>query len=217
MRAKKTLLILILATAIVLIVSIGLAVVFYNPERPVKINAGNIGLSAKKPEVERLLKRAYAVSLRNKQVVLGASAPLEVKKEDKPVKADFSFNAIAPSWEDEVPAGTQVTIQVRSSNDGKSWSDWKVVEEDEDGNAKDEMPATKTYGRLIVAQGNYLQGRMIFKTTSLEAVPIVKDLQFTYIDSKEKRNLFEKLLKKIKLRAKQVFAASPIPINNQRL
>ena len=205
MRAKKTLFsilifLFIIASAFVSVVA------WYNPNKPVKVRAGDFNTSVKQAEVTNLFQRFIATSPKS-SVVLGAKTPLEVKKEGPINKADFSFNAVAPSWQTNLPVGSQVTIQIRTSEDRVNWSSWQKVEADED-DGNDKVPSKRVYGRLVVVHGKYLQERMIFRTDSLSAVPSVKSLKLTYIDSKEKRNLLERLLKRIKLKAKEVAAYS---------
>ena len=203
MRAKKILcsiliVLFITASAFVLVVA------WYNPNKPVKVNASSYEAKVKKTEVARLLGNALALD--ESKRILGTKVPIEVKKEGPKRLAKFAFNAIAPSWQANTPSGSQVLIQVRTSEDGAGWSSWRNVEADED-DGNDKVPSTRTYGRLIVVQGKYFQERTIFRTGSLDTIPSVKSLKLTYIDSKEKRNLLEKLLKRIKLKAKEAVAS----------
>jgi len=207
-RAKKIFIPLVSIGIFGLLLIFSLVVALYNPQKPVKIKAKDFNTSVEKNEVKKLLQRAFAISAKSTQV-LGAETPLEVKKEGSVKKADFSFNAIAPSWQADIPPGSQILIQIRTSEDGKSWSDWKNIEVDDD--RADNDPSNKIYGRLIVASAKYFQERTIFKSEDVNLVPSIKKLRLTYIDSKEKHNLIEKILKRVKLKAKQVLAAPGVP------
>lgn len=186
-----------------------LILLFFSPDKSVKIRARSFTTSIDKNEVARLLGNALASE--NATTVLGSKTPIEVKKEGSIQKAEFPFNAIAPTWQVDAPGGTEVIFQVRASKDGQNWSEWKTVEEDEDGDAKDNVTSARIFGRLVVIEGEYIQERVIFRTSNLEKIPEVKNLEFTYIDSKEKLNFLERILKKTKLEVSKVFAASGVP------
>jgi len=207
--AKKYFLITTLSILALLLLGLVLILFLYNPEKPVKINASSFTTAIDRNEVARLLGNAFAY--KNAATVLGAKTPIEVKKEGSVKKTEFPFNALAPAWEVDTPENTEIILQIRVSRDGQNWSEWKTVEEDEDGDAKDDVTSARTFGRLVVIEGEYIQERIIFRTNSLEKIPEVKNLEFTYIDSKEKLNLLEKILKNIKLGVKKVFAAGGVP------
>ncbi len=209
MKAKKYLPIIFLLIFVFLIVGSLLLLFLFNPEKQIKINAESFNVSVDKKEVAKLLGNAFAFKGSTK--ILGVQTPIKVEKKGLIKNTDFSFNAIATSWSAFTPSGAEIIIQVRTSNDGVSWTSWRTIEEDEDGDAKDDITPTETYGRLVVASGAYIQERIIFKTDSLEKIPELKNLKLTYIDSKEKHNLLERVLKRIELRAKEVFAAADVP------
>ena len=193
MRAKKFLPLIVLVVLLIIVVGLGLLLYFYNPEKPVKINALKFSTSVGKNEVAKLF--GNAVASRDPKLVLGASSPIEVKKEEQVKKAEFAFNAIAPVWNEEAPEGTDVTIQIRTSSDGQNWSEWRLIEKDDDGDAKDDVTSQSNFGNLVVVEGQYVQERLIFKTTNLNKIPEIKNLEIVYIDSQEKLNFFEKILK----------------------
>lgn len=206
---KKLLSVVGVLVFLVFFVSFGVFTFFYDLEKPVKINANSFTTTIDRNEVAHLL--GIALASENATAILGAKTPIEVKKEGKVQKAEFSFNALAPVWEADTPEGTEVTLQIRASIDGQNWSGWKTVEEDEDGDAKDGTIPSRSYGRLILLEGEYIQQRVIFKTNSLEKIPEVKSIEFVYIDSIEKLNFFERLVKKFKLGVNEVFAVSDVP------
>ncbi len=208
-RVKKTLLFSTLAFLIIVTAILSLLVAAYDLQKPVKINASSVNVSVGKKEVARLIGR-YSEE-KKIATVLGSQVPYEVKKEWPAKKADFPFNAIAPSWEIEVLEGADVRIEVRVSKDGENWTKWKVVEEDPDGNVKDGDSPSLTYGALIIAEGSYFQERAVFKTNSLENIPQIKRLKLTYIDSKEKQNLLEQILRRLKSTIQDATAASNVP------
>lgn len=50
--------------------------------------------------------------------------------ESPPLEADFPFNAIAPQWQEELPEGTSMLVELRFSPDGENWTAWYQTEVD---------------------------------------------------------------------------------------
>ncbi|OGY22873.1 MAG: hypothetical protein A2172_02945 [Candidatus Woykebacteria bacterium RBG_13_40_15] len=192
---------------LVLLVFFGLLVAFYNPQKPVKVRAGHFITSVTKTDTLKLF--AKELSSKNNHFVLGQAAPIEVKKIGQVKTSPFSFNALSSSWEVALPKGAEIHIQVRTSKDGKIWTEWKEIEVDDDGS--DYELSNKKYGRLITLEGKFFQEQVVLKTTDINKIPEVKKLNLTYIDSKEKISLLEKILKKLKISLEKVFAAYDAP------
>lgn len=192
-----------------LFISVLSVVVFYNPEKPVKIRADQFNRSISRQEISSLFSSRLAKV--GNSFVLGTSTPIEVAAEGEIKKANFDFNAVGTSWIAEIPEGSEFRVQLRFSKDGKNWSDWEDVEEEEDG--PDKEKSTRKFGRIVFNQADFFQEKLIFKTNDPDSLPNLENLRFTYLDSEEKNNLLEKILKKIKLTAKQVFAAETLPKN----
>jgi len=93
-------------------------------------------------------------------------------------KADFPFNAVAARWKAHLPHGTTIDFDIRSSQDGKNWSQWLPMEE-MDITVERGGPASE----LVLCSGNYLQYRVTLKTIDTSLMPRLKDVTFTYIDS----------------------------------
>jgi serine protease len=208
-RTRSFLSIVVLLICLCVLLGSGFLLFFYNSEKPVKINAGSFTTTIGRGEITRLFGNALASE--NATVVLSAKTPIEVKKEGSTRKAEFPFNALALAWEVDTPESTEVIFQIRVSKDEQNWSSWKTVEEDEDGNAKDDVTSAWSYGRLVLLEGTYIQQRTIFRASSLEEIPEVKRLKITYIDSEEKLSFFERKMRRIKLGVKKVFAAYGVP------
>jgi streptogramin lyase len=66
------------------------------------------------------------------------------------------------SWNSSEPDGTQVTVRVRSSNDGVSWSGWEDV--------------TNGAALTVTPDGRYLQVEATLESTSDSATPVLYDL-----------------------------------------
>lgn len=58
---------------------------------------------------------------------------------------DFPSNAFAPMWLQELPAGTTLNLDMQFSPDGRTWSDWRYVEPDDE--SKEHMSPTFPDGR----------------------------------------------------------------------
>ncbi len=93
-------------------------------------------------------------------------------------KADFPFNALGAQWKADLPPGTSIDFDVRSSPDGKNWSEWLPLEE-MDIDRERGGPAS----HLVICSGNYLQYRATLKTIESSHLPKLKETTFTYIDS----------------------------------
>jgi hypothetical protein len=93
-------------------------------------------------------------------------------------KADFPFNAVGAQWKADLPSGTAVDFDIRSSPDGRQWSEWLPLEELDISPGKG-GPASY----LVVCSGNYLQYRVTLKTIDASLLPRLKEVTFVYIDS----------------------------------
>ncbi len=203
---RKTLFVVVLLTIFVTL-SLLLSILKFNKTRPVKVRAGEVHFSVREKEVAQLLNVALAQKGGGKYI-LGAEDPLEVEKESGKIKTDFKFNALAPSWKANEPDGENVEVQIRTSNDGKSWSDWKSVEADEDGNAKDNLNQNKVFGNIIVTQASYIQQKIIFKIRDTKKIPEIEDFQVIYVDSKEKKGVIDQISERILSLQNKAFAAA---------
>jgi hypothetical protein len=109
--------------------------------------------------------------------------------ESPAVKAKFSFNAIAPHFK-ETPGDTGYEkhrhLEIRTSTDGRNWSDWSDVHTEGAVRENDPHPDRQYPETPLFAEGHYFQ----FKVTLERPAPNAKaseisDLVMTYIDSRE--------------------------------
>lgn len=96
------------------------------------------------------------------------------------------FTDLAPHWYAEVPEGTDVLVEVRTSRDGAIWTDWQAVDEEDIIMPQDSI--TETYGSTIsVPQSerthNFVQGRVTLATQVAGRTPVFHQLTYTYIDA----------------------------------
>ena len=93
-------------------------------------------------------------------------------------KADFPFNAVGARWAGELPQGTTMKLQLRSSVDGREWTDWMTFEEVDQFHAVGAPVAD-----LIITQGNYLQYWVTLSRERTDLSPHLWEVTLTYIDS----------------------------------
>lgn len=94
----------------------------------------------------------------------------------------FSFNAIGSHWVAQLPSATDLQLEVRSSEDGGSWSDWQEVGLDDDISGESE----ENWGELlIVPPSRFLQYRLSLSTDDTSISPVLEEITLLYIDSQE--------------------------------
>lgn len=92
----------------------------------------------------------------------------------------FPFNAIGAHWMVSLPPETGLKVEVRSSGDGSSWTDWMETRLDED--------LTQDMGEirgtlLMVPPSRYLQYRLSLSTADPSRSPVLEEITLVYIDS----------------------------------
>lgn len=103
------------------------------------------------------------------------------------IAAPLPFTSVGPHWAGDLPASSEVSVQVRTSADAKVWSPWQTVElETPFGSTK----APKWFGSLVSASSpgetdRYAQFRVrLAKAASgLAEVPLLSQMTLTFIDS----------------------------------
>ncbi|MBI2909482.1 MAG: N-acetylmuramoyl-L-alanine amidase [Chloroflexi bacterium] len=93
-------------------------------------------------------------------------------------RADFPFNAVAATWKANLPLGSNLALEVRTSVDGATWSDWlrfNVVDQyaGYDMNVSD----------LLLVHGARLQYRATMRRNEAGLSPELNEVTLTYIDS----------------------------------
>ncbi|GIV95992.1 MAG: N-acetylmuramoyl-L-alanine amidase [Herpetosiphonaceae bacterium] len=89
-----------------------------------------------------------------------------------PYQASFSFTALTVAWIADIPARTSVTIEVRTSADGETWSDWQ------------ELAGGRLATPIAIENGaQWAQYRLTLESLQLPASPVVSELVFTFFDT----------------------------------
>ncbi|MGC8875205.1 MAG: N-acetylmuramoyl-L-alanine amidase, partial [Chloroflexia bacterium] len=104
------------------------------------------------------------------------------------VLAPVPFSDLGSVWEADLPPGTSLLLEVRTSPDaqGERWTSWQVIEEEDDAPA---MPYGLHAGKLLfVPQRDgvhrRLQFRFSFSSSQAGARPTLRKLTFTFIDAR---------------------------------
>ncbi|MBI2845529.1 MAG: N-acetylmuramoyl-L-alanine amidase [Chloroflexi bacterium] len=90
------------------------------------------------------------------------------------------FSALGLEWQGEVPAGTSLVIEARTSSDGNTWSEWMPFQEDDDISHQDEEAVGAL---LLVADSSYLQYRATLTSTDPTLTPILEQVEIAYINA----------------------------------
>ncbi len=90
------------------------------------------------------------------------------------------FTVAVWRWEAEIPPDTSLALWVRTSADGKDWSDWQELPPDEDvRSAADDWP-----GHMWHTQSaRYIQYRLAFASPHGQATPVVSAVTWTFADT----------------------------------
>jgi hypothetical protein len=85
------------------------------------------------------------------------------------------FDALVPvdwtqiSWEEALPAGTDITLKVRTSDDGVTWPDWATI-----------APVTDSLSSAINLQGRYVEYQASLTSTDPLATPTLGEVSLEY-------------------------------------
>lgn len=91
------------------------------------------------------------------------------------------FLAVGARWQATLPASTALTISLRTSFDGQTWSDWN----DTPPMDAQREEARLSYGELLWLRGPYVQYRVTFTSRQPGAVSVLRALTLVFIDSKQ--------------------------------
>lgn len=97
------------------------------------------------------------------------------------------FNAVVPQWQAHLPADTQLTIRLRTANADGLWHDWFDILP----NADWMLPTdTDTVGNMVaVPEADvthiYFQYTIGLSRLTASAVPVLRQIRFTFIDATE--------------------------------
>ena len=102
--------------------------------------------------------------------------------------APIPFSDLGTIWEADLPPGTSLLLQVRTSPEesGEAWSPWQTIVEEDDAPP---MPLGQHTGKLLfIPQRDgvhrRLQFRLLFSSFQPEALPKLNRLTFTFIDAR---------------------------------
>ena len=110
------------------------------------------------------------------------------KKEDvfisSVITPDFKFNAIGPYWKAEVKEGSSIRVDIKLK-DSEKWSDWYEARIDDTNQGKDVMlDKEKTFAELIFGENiEAFQYKVTLMADNISNAPILKEINFNYIDS----------------------------------
>jgi hypothetical protein len=134
----------------------------------------------------------------NDQLVLaeeGGKVGLTVKEEGKTaiytspvIRAKQRFTDVGAHWMSgpatDKHAHEHIRVEVRSSEDGTAWTDWREAHVD-DAHGRDDMKTTETFAELLGGQrGRFLQYRITL-TAEHRVKPWIRDFKLTLINSED--------------------------------
>jgi len=90
-----------------------------------------------------------------------------------------NFVAVGSKWQASVPAGSVLTIEVRSSLDANTWSNWVALQLMD----AQREEARVSYGELVYLSGPFLQYRLGLATRQPGSSPVLRALSLIFIDS----------------------------------
>jgi len=102
------------------------------------------------------------------------------------LEADFPFMAVGARLDRRVGSVGDLSLLVRSSRDGVIWSPWQSLVEG-DGDAREDLPGSPTWTRLLITRGRYLQTRAVVvgprSQVSTSAAGAIDSLELHYFNS----------------------------------
>lgn len=98
-------------------------------------------------------------------------------------KAPMSFTSLGVRWQQSQPQGTSASLAVRFLNQkDKTWTAWFTLEADIDGDHNTANPSAFISTNLT----DTFQYRIILESSNSKVTPSIENIQFTYINAKEK-------------------------------
>lgn len=96
-------------------------------------------------------------------------------------RVSFTFNAVATTWEMDLPPASEARLFMRFGADGETWSGWTGVTNDDDSG----MQAGRNFGNLLVHYGSVIQYRVQLIAKAVERMPQLSMIGFTFINSQQ--------------------------------
>lgn len=97
-----------------------------------------------------------------------------------PLQAPLEFMAVGVNWYAQAPGGADVSLAVRTSTDGQTWTPWRAVTPDED---MDVGPVESS--DLIFGEGRFLQYRATLRTGAHAEQPVLENVRFACMDTSD--------------------------------
>jgi len=94
--------------------------------------------------------------------------------------AAVDFVAVGSAWQANAPAGTGFRIELRSSQDGATWSDWVTVPPMD----AEREESLIDFGELVYLRGPYAQYRITLTSDQAGVVPTLRAIRVAFIDSR---------------------------------
>ncbi|MFQ5945180.1 MAG: N-acetylmuramoyl-L-alanine amidase [Anaerolineae bacterium] len=96
-------------------------------------------------------------------------------------RSSRSFDAIGSRWEADVPSTSSLTLELRASADGESWTEWTEILLDADATL--ESGQGFQGGLVFVAPARSVQYRALFSTTDGSEVPVLEEVTLFLIST----------------------------------
>ena len=122
-------------------------------------------------------------------------------------EAPLQFVAVGADWLADLPDGSALQLDLRSSADGSRWSSWQTVSLLDAEYTESQLPR----GELVYLSGKFLQYRLKLSRSSAEVEPILRALTCTLIDSRSGPTAQEARLQAV-AREPELKAAGPTVI-----
>lgn len=129
---------------------------------------------------------ANAQGLMAQEEGLRLTDPSLTSKYTSPViEAPIPFNVLFPQWIADVPAGSSMSIAIRTGTENGRWSNWYPVHENHDWTRPEDPDVV---GDMITIPAEdithrYIQYTIGFSRYDGQPTPLLKELRFTFIDS----------------------------------
>lgn len=145
--------------------------------QPGETRAGQWAQTTMQDWADGVLENMVIKSVGNGALAL-ASAALAGAYTSPPFAATQRFMALGSNWLADLPTGTSLSLALRASEDGQTWSDWQTVEL-----LDAERDGGPPYGELVFVVGRYIQYRVALQRADLAQEPLLHSLTITYIDT----------------------------------
>ncbi len=117
--------------------------------------------------------RDFDQGLLKENLNLRTQGPLQLKPEarqgrylSRAYPAPFAFNAVMPAWTAQIPAGAQLEVQARVSNDGRNWGGW--------------LPLFQERSIILPQQMRFIQYQVLFKSPDAARLPLFEGISFQF-------------------------------------